>query len=42
MEYSHKYTDASFDALVADAGLQVVRRWNDPRDWFGLRLLEPA
>ena len=42
VEYSHKYTDASFDALVADAGLQVVRRWNDPRDWFGLRLLEPA
>lgn len=42
VEYSHKYTDASFDALAAQAGLRVVRRWNDPRDWFGLRLLEPA
>ena len=41
VEYSHKYTDARFEALVARAGLHVVRRWNDPRDWFGLRLLQP-
>ncbi|QDH68776.1 L-histidine N(alpha)-methyltransferase [Marilutibacter alkalisoli] len=42
VEYSHKYTEAGFAALVAEAGLKVVRRWNDPRDWFGLRLLQPA
>ncbi|KGM53112.1 methyltransferase [Lysobacter arseniciresistens ZS79] len=42
VEYSHKYTDATFGALAAAAGLRVVRRWNDPRDWFGLRLLKPA
>lgn len=42
VEYSHKYTDQSFEALIARAGLRVARRWNDPRDWFGLRLLEPA
>lgn len=42
VEYSHKYTDQSFEALIARAGLREVRRWNDPRDWFGLRLLEPA
>lgn len=41
VEYSHKYTDASFEALAARAGLRVIQRWNDPRDWFGLRLLEP-
>lgn len=40
VEYSHKYTDASFSALAARAGLRVVGHWNDPRDWFGLRLLE--
>lgn len=41
VEYSHKYTDADFERLAASAGLQVVRRWNDPRDWFGMRLLQP-
>ncbi|MGY0617993.1 L-histidine N(alpha)-methyltransferase [Lysobacter sp. A378] len=41
VEYSHKYTDASFEALAERAGLRVVERWNDPRDWFGLRLLQP-
>ncbi len=39
VEISSKYTDARFDGLAAAAGLRVVRRWNDPRDWFGLRLL---
>lgn len=42
VEYSHKYTDRGFAALVARAGLKVVQRWNDPRDWFGLRLLQRA
>jgi L-histidine Nalpha-methyltransferase len=40
VEISSKYTDARFDALAAAAGLRVTRRWNDPRDWFGLRLLQ--
>ncbi|PZO08194.1 MAG: L-histidine N(alpha)-methyltransferase [Lysobacteraceae bacterium] len=40
VEYSHKYTDASFNELAARAGLEVARSWNDPRDWFGLRLLQ--
>ncbi len=39
VEHSVKYTDASFAALAARAGLRVVAGWNDPRDWFGLRLL---
>ncbi len=40
VEYSHKYTDAGFAGLAALAGLRVIDGWNDPRDWFGLRLLE--
>ncbi len=40
VEYSHKYTDASFAALASQAGLRVVRQWNDDRNWFGLRLLQ--
>lgn len=42
VEYSHKYTDASFAALAAKAGLKVTHGWNDAHDWFGLRLLQPA
>ena len=42
VEYSHKYTDEGFAALAARAGLRVVQGWNDPEDWFGLRLLQPA
>lgn len=41
VEYSHKYTDAGFAALAAEADLQVAQQWNDARDWFGLRLLQP-
>jgi L-histidine N-alpha-methyltransferase len=40
VEYSQKYTDASFAALAAAAGMRVVRGWNDSNDWFGLRLLQ--
>jgi dimethylhistidine N-methyltransferase len=40
VEYSQKYTDAGLAALAAEADLKVVRRWNDPQDWFGLRLLQ--
>ena len=42
VEYSHKYTDVGFAAMAAEAGLKVVRGWNDPKDWFGLRLLQRA
>lgn len=42
VEYSHKYTEADMDALAAAAGLRVIERWNDARDWVGLRLLAPA
>lgn len=42
VEYSHKYTDEGFAALAARARLEVVQRWNDSKDWFGLRLLQPA
>ncbi len=42
VEYSHKYTDAGFAALAGQAGLKVVRQWNDGRNWFGLRLLQPV
>jgi len=39
VETSHKYTDAGFAAMAEEAGWQVGRGWNDPDDWFGLRLL---
>jgi L-histidine N-alpha-methyltransferase len=42
VEYSYKYTEAGFAALAARAGLKVSHGWNDARDWFGLRLLQPA
>lgn len=42
VEYSQKYTDDSLAVLVRQAGLRVVRGWNDPKDWFGLRLLQRA
>lgn len=42
VEYSHKYTDEGFAGLASRAGLAVVQGWNDPKDWFGLRLLQPA
>jgi L-histidine Nalpha-methyltransferase len=42
VEYSQKYTDDGLGQLVHEAGLRVVRGWNDPKDWFGLRLLQRA
>jgi uncharacterized SAM-dependent methyltransferase len=42
VEYSHKYSDGEFSALAAAAGLAVAEAWNDPQDWFGLRLLRPV
>ncbi|MER2177363.1 MAG: L-histidine N(alpha)-methyltransferase, partial [Stenotrophomonas maltophilia] len=42
VEYSHKYTDAVFARMAADAGLQVTAHWNATDPAFGLRLLQPA
>ncbi|WP_368562895.1 L-histidine N(alpha)-methyltransferase [Pseudoxanthomonas sp. UTMC 1351] len=42
VEYSHKYSRGGFAALAAAAGLAVAEEWNDPKDWFGLRLLRPV
>ncbi len=39
VEMSHKYTDADFAELAAEAGLFVKQAWNDADDLFGLRLL---
>jgi L-histidine N-alpha-methyltransferase len=41
VEISCKYDDARFADLAARAGLRVVDGWNDARNWFGLRLLQP-
>lgn len=43
VEYSHKYTDASFQALLDAAGLRLVSRWDATmadHPGFGLRLLQ--
>lgn len=42
VEYSHKYTDASFAALAASAGLVVQAGWNSQQPDFALRLLRRA
>ena len=39
VEYSQKYTDSGFNAIAVEAGLRVAHRWNDPDNWYGLRLL---
>lgn len=41
VEYSHKYTEASFQQLLDEAGLQITARWDTiaPEPAFGLRLL---
>ncbi|HEC0141122.1 TPA: L-histidine N(alpha)-methyltransferase, partial [Escherichia coli] len=39
VEYSHKYTDDGFGALVRQAGLQVAQRWDADSPAYGLRLL---
>ncbi|MEG2804432.1 L-histidine N(alpha)-methyltransferase [Stenotrophomonas sp.] len=42
VEYSHKYTEASFAALVASAGLRVTAQWHASAPAFALCLLQPA
>lgn len=39
VETSHKYTDADFAAMAGEADWSVADGWNDPDDWFGIRLL---
>lgn len=41
VEYSHKYTEASFQQLLDASGLQIIGRWDTaaPQPRFGLRLL---
>jgi dimethylhistidine N-methyltransferase len=35
-ENSYKYTTASIDALLREAGFRDLRCWTDPRAWFGV------
>ncbi len=42
VEYSHKYTDDSFDHLLRQAGLEAVAHWNASDPAYGLRLLRAA
>ena len=41
-EHSHKYTAERFDELARLAGLRVVDRWTDAREWFAVFFLEAA
>ncbi|MFC4158378.1 L-histidine N(alpha)-methyltransferase [Chitinimonas lacunae] len=40
-EYSYKYTPARFEALLAQAGFAMLRRWSDERGWFHLYVAAP-
>jgi len=42
VEYSCKYSRASFARLAAEAGLRVQHVWTDPDDLFSLQYLVPA
>ena len=35
-ESSYKWTPPAFEALLREAGWPEVRRWCDPREWFGV------
>lgn len=37
-ESSHKFTPSSFGAEAAASGLDLVRHWTDPREWFCVAL----
>ncbi len=37
-ESSHKWTPASFSALLRDAGCHDIQHWQDERGWFGVFL----
>ena len=37
-ENSAKWTAASFESLLRDAGWRQVQHWSDPQDWFGVFL----
>jgi dimethylhistidine N-methyltransferase len=35
-EYSHKYTPASVESMLGEAGLRLRASWYDPQRWFGV------
>ncbi|HEY6133223.1 MAG TPA: L-histidine N(alpha)-methyltransferase [Rubrivivax sp.] len=39
-ESSYKWTSGAFQSLLRDAGWRHVRRWSDPREWFGVFLAQ--
>ncbi len=41
-EWSQKYTPTSFTALCDAAGLEIVARWTDDREWFAEWMLGPV
>ena len=41
-ESSHKYSPRQLDALAAEAGFEVERRWLDAKERFSLNLLRPS
>jgi len=41
-ENSHKYTHEVIEKMAGEAGLHIIRQWQDPRDLFNLTLFMPA
>ncbi len=41
-ENSHKYTHEAIEKIAGEAGLHIIRQWQDPRDLFNLTLFMPA
>ncbi|NNU16470.1 L-histidine N(alpha)-methyltransferase [Parvularcula sp. ZS-1/3] len=39
-ENSHKFTEASFTRIAEASGWKIAKMWTDPRQWFGVFLLE--
>ncbi len=37
-ENSHKYTHEAIKEISGEVGLDIIRQWNDSRDWFNLTL----
>jgi uncharacterized SAM-dependent methyltransferase len=41
-EYSYKYAPGLFESMAEGAGWRSSQFWTDPRDWFGVWLLQAA
>ena len=41
-ENSHKYTNEAIKGIAGEAGLHIIRQWQDPKDWFNLTLFAPV